>query len=259
MNLGELLKELRVNMLRDGSQQVAGASDYLWDDQTLVNYINEGQDEIARRTKCLRDAVTPEVCQFTTVDGQEFYQLDDRVLGILSIKMVGDQADLARAGHADLDTYKKPDTYFFDPAQLENMPPGKPLAWTTDEGIYADGSGTMASIQLRLYPIPASPYTPNVGNMRVVRLPLNCLTLDNLTQVPEIPRNYHRKILDWAAYLALRGADLDVAGGDALGRAKMFQGSFENWIAEMKRDMQTKMFKPIQWAFGRNGFSYERY
>jgi hypothetical protein len=246
-------------MLRDTSNQIAGASDYLWSDQTLVNYINEGVYEIARRTNCLRDASTTAITQFTTVSGQEFYQLDERILSIMSIRMTGDYADLARAGHNDLDTYHQPDTYFFDPAQLENMPPGKPLAWSTDEGVYGSGDGTFSSIQLRLYPIPLTPYAGVIGNMRVSRLPLNPLLLSNKAMVPEIPRIYHMKSLDWAAYLALRGVDLDVAGGGALDRAKMFRGSFDNWIAELKNDMQKKVFKPAQFSFGRNGFSYERY
>lgn len=259
MNLGQMLSELRINMLRDTSNQVSGASDYLWTDQTLVNYINEAISEVARRTECLRDATTPEIVTITTVSGQEFYQLDERILGVLSLRMSGDQADLPRAGHADLDTYKQPDTYFFDPSQLANLPPGKPLAYTTDEGLYTDGYGQSASIQLRFYPAPLTPYAPNTGTMRVVRLPLYDLTVNQPSVSPEIPRTYHLKCLDWAAYLALRGADLDVAGGDALGRAEKFRASFDNWIAELKRDMERKLFKPVQWAFGRNGFSWERY
>ena len=259
MNLGQLLTHLRVNILRDSSQQVAGSSDYLWTDQTLVDYINEAQDEIARATKCLRDAVTAEICQFTTVNNQEFYQVDDRVISILSVRMAGDQADLARAGHADLDAYIQPSTYFFDPSNLSNLPPGKPLAWTSDEGVYAGDEGSMSAIQLRLYPIPAIPYAGIVGSMRVARLPLTPMVLANPTASPEIPRNYHMKLLDYAAYLALRGADLDVAGGDAMGRAKYFKASFDNWVMNLKQDMQSRMFRPAQWAFGRNGFSYDQY
>ena len=259
MNLGQLLSELRINMLRDASQQVAGSSDQLWSDATLVGYINEGIYEIARETKCLRDASNPDICQFTTVGNQEFYQLDERVLGILSVRMSGDQADLARAGHNDLDTYHQPDTYYFDPSQLSTLQPGKPMAFSTDEGVYTSGDGTMSSIQLRLFPVPSSTYAGIMGNMRVVRLPLMPLTLANPTQSPEIPRNYHMKVLDYAAWLALRGADLDIAGGDAMGRARYFKASFDNWTASLKRDLQTKMFKPAQWAFGRNGMTWENW
>lgn len=259
MQTGELLAELREHMLRDVSDQVAGASDYLWSDNGLIRYINEGQNRFARQTRCIRDAVTPSVCQFTTVDSQEFYTLDPHVVSILSIRMTGDTADLARAGHADLDTYRQPDTYFFDPGQLSQMPPGKPVAWTTDEGIIQETGGSYRAIQLRLYPTPIVPYAGIIGNMRVARLPLVALSLSAPDGVPEVPEEHHMDMLNWAAYLALRGVDLDVAGGGAWDRAKEFRAAFDDAVNDMKRDAQSKMFKPLQWAFGRNGFSYERY
>jgi hypothetical protein len=259
MRTGELLAELRHHVLRDVSDQVAGASDYLWSNNALIKYINEGQNRFARQTKCIRDATTPNICQFTTVDNQPFYALDPHIVSVISVRMTGDQADLARAGHADLDTYRQPDTYFFDPAQLANMPPGKPVAWTTDEGTIQDTSGSYTAIQLRLYPIPLAPYGGIIGNMRVARVPLTLLSLSNPDGVPEIPEAHHMDILNWAAYLALRGVDLDVAGGGAWDRAKEFRAAFDDAVNDMKRDAQSKMLRPLQWAFGRNGFSYERY
>ena len=259
MRTSELLAELRCHMLRDVSDQVAGASDYLWSDIGLIRYINEGQYRFARQTKCIRDATTPGICQFTTVDSQPFYTLDPHVISVLSVRMTGDTADMARAGHADLDTYRQPDTYFFDPSQLSSMPPGKPVAWTTDESVVQDTYGACTAIQLRLYPIPLTPYSGIVGNMRVARVPLTLLSLSVPDGVPEIPEAHHMDILNWAAYLALRGVDLDVAGGGAWDRAKEFRAAFDDAVNDMKRDAQSKMFRPLQWAFGRNGFSYERY
>ena len=255
MRTDELLSELRHHILRDVSDQVAGASDYLWSDNGLINYINQGQTRFARQTKCLRDATTPAICQFTTLSGQPFYTLDPHVISILSIRMTGDNADLARAGHSDLDTYRQPDTYFFDPSQLSQMPPGKPVAWTTDESVTQD----TGAIQLRLYPVPLTPYAGIIGNMRVARLPLVPLSISAPDVAPEVPEEHHMDILNWAAYLALRGVDLDVAGGGAWDRAKEFRAAFDDAVRDMKKDAQSKMFRPLQWAFGRNGFSYERY
>ena len=187
MQTSELLAELREHMLRDVSDQVAGASDYLWSDNGLIRYINEAQNRFARQTKCIRDATTASICQFTTVSNQPFYPLDPHILSVISVRMTGDVADLARAGHADLDTYRQPDTYFFDPGQLSSMPPGKPVAWTTDENINQDTDGSYRAIQLRLYPIPLTPYDNIVGNMRVTRLPLVPLSLSAPDVSPEVP------------------------------------------------------------------------
>jgi hypothetical protein len=259
MRTDELLMELRHHMLRDVSDQIAGASDYLWTDDALIRYINEGQNRFARQTKCLRDAVTASICQFTSVSNQEFYTLDSHIVSVMTVRMAGDRADLARAGHADLDTYRQPDTYFFDPAQLSSMPPGKPVAWTTDEGVVQDDYGSYTAVQLRLYPVPLTPYAGIVGSMRVTRVPLVMLSISVPDGVPEIPEAHHMDILNWAAYLALRGADLDVAGGAAWDRAKEFKTAFDDAVEDMRQNAQSKMFRPLQWAFGRNGFSYERY
>ena len=259
MRTDELLAELREHMLRDVSDQVAGASDYLWSDNGLIRYINEGQNRFARQTKCIRDAVTPSICQFVSVADQQFYTLDPHVVSVLSVRMTGDKADLARAGHSDLDTYRQPDTYFFNPSMLDSMPPGRPVAWTTDEGIVQDDYGSYTAPQLRLYPVPSAQFAGVVGNMRVARVPLTMLSLSQPEGVPEIPEAHHMDILNWAAYLALRGTDLDVAGGAAWDRAKEFRAAFDDAVSDMKRDAQSKMFRPLQWAFGRNGWSYERF
>ena len=259
MRLGELLEELRDNILRDRSHQVAGAEDYLWSDKTLVRYIDQAHKRFARLTQCIRDNLTPQVTQFTTVAYQHLYPLDPSVIGVLSVHMHGDKADLARAGHSDLDTYHTPDTYFFDPGQLSNLPPGKPLAFTTDEGIAQDNEGTYSATLLRLYPIVSPTYAGIEGRLRVTRLPLYTLDHRQLDMVPEVPEDWHLNMLDWAAYLALRQPDLDIAGGDALMRSDKFAKSFQAHVDDCKETFKRKQFTPLQWSFGRNGYSYEHY
>lgn len=259
MNLGELLDELRTGILHDVSDQVAGGqSDYLWSDERLVRYINEAQNRLARKALVIREWQNPDVCQFTTVSGQDKYVLDKHIIAVLSIRMSGDNVDLPRAGHSDFDTYKVPSPYFFDPSQLSTLPPGKPRAFSTDEGVADDGEGSYRAMTLRLFPIPDAANAGATANMRVARLPLVPLTLDNLDARPEIPEDHHLNMLDWAAYLALRKTDLDVAGGDARARAADFKNSFQAHVDDCLQEFKRKVFTPAQFAFGRNGFTYER-
>ena len=254
MRLGDLLSELRENILHDRSKQIAGSSDFLWSDTTLIRYINEAQRRFARRTLCIRDKNTPQCCQITTVAGQDEYPLDPSVIAVMSVRMTGDKADLARAGHSAFDTYHMPDNRFFDPGQLDQLSPGKALAYATDETLLENDFGSMGVVSLRLYPMIASPYDKIVGTMRVCRLPLVPLTLDDLDASPEIPRDYHLDMLDWAAYLALRIVDVD-AGSPA--RAQEFKASFEDHVMQARKENMRKMFSPQLWAFGRNGWGYE--
>jgi hypothetical protein len=254
MNVRDLLNELREGILHDFSDQVEGASDQLWSDARLVRYINEAHRRFARESLILRDGVTPQCCQIKTVAGQTTYALDKSVIAVLSLRMVGDNADLPRAGHSDFDTYREPDTRYFNTAQFYNMPPGKALAYDTDETMLEDDRGTWAGVSLRLYPGIAVPYGGIVGNMRVIRLPLNELTIDNLDAIPEVPEDYHLDMLDWAAYLALRIVDLDEGQPD---RSKDFKTTFEEHIVTAQKNQKRKIQPRAQWGFGRGGFTWE--
>lgn len=264
MRVGDLLEELREGILRDRSDQVSGTRlDQLWSDAQLLRYINEAQDRFAKRAEVLRDATTPETCQLVTVPGVQDYALHPKVIGVLSARFLGvggvggDGFDLARAGHANLDTYHAPDRYFFDTSFITALQPGKTIAYTTDEGMLPDGKNSLNSMTFRCF--------PNVGvgfngliQLRVVRFPLRRLRADDLDAVPELPEQYHVNMLDWAGYLALRGPDLDVAGGDAPGRAKDLAASFEQHVNDAKREFKRRVFAPAAFKFGGNGFTYER-
>jgi len=253
MNLGDLLYELRINMLHDRSNQIAGnASDYLWSDRTLIRYINESQRRFARESLCIRDYATPQCCELQTVAWQKEYDLDQSVVAVISAKMDGDRADLARAGHSQFQTYRTPDAYFFNPQELSQVPPGKILAFGTDEGVAQDDQGSYSVVVLRTFPAP-TPQWAGCMKLRVARLPLNDLC--NPLDVPEVPKDHHLDMLTWAAYLALRIVDHDIGDPE---RAQEFKAQFEAHIAEIQKEAKRKMFTPNQWGFGRSGFSYER-
>lgn len=255
MTLQELLDELRQNILHDRSDQIAGVSDRLWSDETLVRYINEAQRRFARLGLVLRDGTTPEVTEVTLETDQDTYLLHPSVLGVISARFSTDTGDLARAGHAAFGTYQRPDNTYFDPAFLEAMPPGKPLAYSTDEEIGVDDYDARSNVSMRIYPKPSVQYNGTTLKLRVVRLPLENLTTNNLHARPEIPESHHLEILDWAAYLALRIVDVD-AGNP--GRAHEFREMFDRHVAQARREALRKLFTPLMWGFGRNGFSWER-
>ena len=196
--------------------------------------------------------------------------LDPSICAVISARQIGgvstltpsftnpaDFQDLVRAGHDGFDTYHTPDLMFFDVNQLENLPPGKPLSWATDEGVVADPNGSFGVMALRLYPICATPYDGNVVQLRVCREPANDLTLKNLAAYPEIPAAHHLDILDHAAYLALSNADTDVAGANAPERAEAFEKTFLGNVTKARNLAMRKFFTPLQWGFGQSGWTWE--
>ncbi len=255
MILQDMLDELRVGILHDWSNQQPGTqpSDYLWSDERLIRYIDEAQRKFATQTLCLRDGYTPQVTRVQIFASQTEYTLHPSIIAVISARNEGDRVDLARAGHSALSTYKMPDAYFFDPGSLSQLPPGKVVAYDTDEYLDQDDEGSLQVTHLKVYPKPANPYVRPI-KLRVVRRPLYPLTINNLNAVPEIPDDYHMDILDYAAYLALRKVDRDAEDRQ---RASDFLASFNTHVQECKELTKRKLFTKLQWGFGRNGFSWD--
>lgn len=253
MNLKELLEELRENILHDRSDRISGSSDYLWSDATLVRYINEAQRRFARKSFCLRDHTNDDVCKIVIRNGQEEYDLHPSVIAVISARMPPLSRDLTRVGHSILSGFKAVESSWFD-TNGDTLAPGRPLAYSTDEGSGLDENDSSGVVSLRLFPMPSDAYVGEVIRLRVVRTPIEPLILSSKTSVPEIPEAHHLEMLDWAAYLALRIVDHD--GGNAA-RAGEFRQSFELACVEAKRDAMRKMFAPQPWGFGRNGWAWE--
>lgn len=252
MTLQDLLDELASGMLRDRSDLMSGPDDYLWSDEQLVRYINEAEGILARKGLVIRDASTASVVEVALATGVTQYTLHPSVIAVVSAKFTGDVGDLARAGHSALNSYQHPDPLYFDPAQLSVLPPGKPLAFSTDEQLDA-ASGKTGVVSLRVYPAPNADYDGSIINLRTVRKPLKTLTVDDLESSPEVPEEYHLGLLDWAAYRALRNSDSDAG---AVEKADKYKTEFEAMVAQARTDALRKLFAPLQWGFGRNGYSW---
>jgi hypothetical protein len=252
MNLNDLLSELRVGILNDRSDQTSGNSDYLWTNASLVRYINEAQRRFACRSLVIRDATTPEVVDVVLQTGVSEYALNPAILAVISAKLEGEQSDLARAGHSVLNRANV-SSENWDIALSSATAPGKPAVFATDEQVVEDDAGTLSAVTMRIFPAPSAAYNGTKIKLRVCRKPLDQLVLNNLEAVPELPEDHHLEMLDWAAYLALRIVDQD-AGSPK--RAAEFAQSFESHVQYARTMVMRKLFAPMPWGFGRNGWAW---
>lgn len=253
MTLRELLQLLRWSILNDRSDRVVGTSDYLWEDETLVTFINEAQRRLATQGLVLRDATTDEVTKITLVAGQSAYVLHESIIAVVSAKNSTQDADLNRVGHSLLAAYRAPTDNWIDPSGFTSLPAGATLAYSTDEGLQASDTDSLSQIALRVHPVPSTAQAGNVIRLRVVRKPIEKLTINNLSAEPEVPEDHHVEMLDWAAYMALRIVDNDA--GDPR-RALEFRASFEAHVKEARTNVLRKLFTPVDWGFGRGGYSW---
>lgn len=250
MRVSELLDELRRNILNDRSDRISGSSDYLWEDDTLIRYMNEAQRRFARRSLILRDARTPEVVNVTLKAGVADYDLHPAIISVISAAVSGATMDLTRVGHALIHGYTNPIGRIYYPADFSSSP-AAPLAFATDEMLVEDDDGSVSALSMRVYPTPRTEDAGTVIKLRTIRMPLDDLSPNNLSAVPEVPSDYHLAMLDWAAYLALRIVD-DDAGSPK--RAQEFATSFEAHVAEARKLVLNKLYSPQPWGFGRGGW-----
>lgn len=250
MKLEDLLDELRQNILNDRGTST-GADDKLWSDATLVRYINEACRRFAKRSFVIRDSRTAEVVNVTVKTGITEYDLHPSIIGVISAKIDGALTDLVRVGHTVLGAYVTSPAPIITPASFDQGNPGAPAAFATDETLVEDDDGSIAALSMRIYPAPRAADNGTIIKLRVIRMPLDDLSVDSLGAVPEVPVDHHLDMLDWAAYLALRIAD-DDAGAPK--RAQEFANSFEAHVVEARKLVLTKLFTPQRWSFGGGGW-----
>src|ERR1700747_3192699 len=252
MNLGDLLAELRENILNDRTDRVSGTSDYLWTDATLTRYINEAQRRFAVRGLVLRDGSTPEATQVTMVANQGQYVLHPSVIAVVSAQISGRVVDLPRVGHSFLNMYRQPEEQWYDAGYLSALPPGEIRCYGTDEEVTADDSGSLSVVNMRVYPVPDTTFAGSTVQLRVIRKPMD--PLSSPSDVPEIPEDHLLNMLDWAAFLALRMVDNDDVTNMA--RAADFSNRFEAHVQEARNEVMRRLYAPQPWGFGRGGFSW---
>lgn len=252
MNVGEKLKELRENILRDKSDLISGDTDRLWSDDTLLRYIKQGERRFARQTLCLRDSTTASVCQVKLKAGVKTYQLHWSVVAVLSARYDADDFDLQRAGHAIIGQVAPPEFLNFDPATNYTLPPGRPSAYYTDETLVYAGSGR---VTISMYPVPGTDQEGKIVQLRVCRLPLTDYSVNGLDTECEIPEDYELDPLQWAAHLATMNHDGD-AGSSV--KSDKHEGAFNTAVLAATREIRRKIFAQMSHRFGMGGFSYTR-
>jgi len=230
MDLGELLDELRANILRDASDEVGPhGDDRLWSDQTLVRYINDAQDQFAVQTCLLRDETTPAVTRLTLVEGQEVYALDPRVIAVFDAKL--DKRHLARSTYGAL-------TSGAGDVVTGGVRYG-PRVHGTPRMFYTDRE----TGKLGLWPAPDTVLDGSTLTLRVARRPLAPLSYGALKAVPEIPVEFHLDLLEWAAWRALRNRDVDA---ESMSKASMHKKRFEDTLKELSRKAKRLLAQDIQ-------------
>lgn len=249
MDLTEAFAELRTGILRDEANLEVGPDDHLWLDTSIIRYMNYIQKMWARKTLTLRDSDTPEVVQVTLATGVSQYTLHAAVRAVLSARYDTNEVDLPRAGHPALSAVAPLCDDWFDVNSTQTTQPGVPRAFSTDEGLDLPEN---SSVKLRVFPTPSSDANGKRLYLRTARMPLDELALTDMSAEFEVPEEHHLAILDGVAWRCYVNDDRDGASA----KADACKARFDLAMADAVREQRAKMYQPMRWGFGRNGFTW---
>lgn len=252
MTLDDQLHELRFNILRDRSDIIAGDTDSLWSDETLIRYIGDAERRFARQTLILRDSTTPEITQVRLRKHVRTYALHPSVLSVLSGRYEGVDYDLQRSGHAMLVRPPSNSYLSFDPILDYKIRPGAPLAYYTDETLVF---GRANRVSFSVYPAPGEHEDGKFCYLRTIRSTTTCYDKDHLTAESELPEDYQLDVLEWAAYRAQRTFDGDAGAPTS---ADQHKAAFDESVVNAIKEMKNKTFANLGYQYGMNGFQWVR-
>ena len=236
MNLEELIETTASQFLDDRTELLEGDSDDLWSDDLLVKFFNEGQRLLCRRSWVLIDTGNAKAGVITLVEDKTTYALHKSVLRVIYAVVEGEETTLTRYHESEL---LDPPTQFlenFDIDRASTTTPGAPLAIATDAG----------TRKLRVYPPPGEDQTGTRLLLKVARMPVCMLSLEEMTASPEVPEEYHLGLCEYAA-----GRCLTLPNVSSAGKAdgKIMLASFNAMVTEARRDRQRAERAPTRFRF----------
>ncbi|MCR4338515.1 MAG: hypothetical protein NUW01_01365 [Gemmatimonadaceae bacterium] len=198
MLLSEMLTYTAAEFLDDRADLVDGEADNLWSDAFLCRQFNRATRILTRRAWVLIDTGNPTAGRIVLATGKSTYPLHKSVLYVYDAQPSTQDYPLGRATDSQLKNASNTnDLDAFDVGEAASLA-GDALTGTTLS--IATDAGTRI---LRVYPVPTSTENGVVVTLKVARMPVTFLTLDDTDAEPEIDEQWHEDICEYAAGKAL--------------------------------------------------------
>lgn len=241
MNLAEMLSFTASTYLDDRTDLVDGDSDDLWSDETLVRYFNHAQRILARRAWCIVETGVAPAGVIVLQTGKVLYPLHKSILFVYDATPTTQAAPLGRTDDILLRDPYPPSLDALDVGMAASINgadtyTGAPLAFASDP----------ATRTLRVYPEPAADQNGLRVLLKIARLPINELTLDDTEAEPEVPEEWHHDLCLYAAGRCLTQPMAD-SGYKVDGRALLAE--WADTCREARRDRQRAENNGSRWGF----------
>ena len=244
-----MLRYAAEQYLDDRTQLVEGQEDSLWSDEFLVRQFNEAARILARRAWVIVEYGTPPAGVITLRTGVSLYPLHESVLRVYDGTPTTQVSPLGRTEDIQLRNTnllsQAPGSDAFDAYEVGERASlagnvtntaGPPLAFASDA----------ASRTLRVFPPPTSVQNGLKVVMKIARLPIVELTLDNMDGEPEVPAEFHLQLCEYAAGKALTLPNVDA---DQKPEGRRLLEAFDKIVKEARQERQRAEASTYRWNF----------
>lgn len=248
MKLSEMLTYTASEYLDDRTDLVDGDADSLWSDSFLVRQFNEAQRLLARRSWCIIEYGVAPAGVIVLRTGVSLYSLNAAVLRVFDATPSTQTAPLGRSEDTNLRDTSLSSTFpndiftAFEVGEAASLAGGSaelsgaPIAMATDAGTRV----------MRIFPPPTSAQNGVVVSLKVARLPVKWLALEDTEAEPEVPEDYHYLLCTFAAGKALTQPNVD---GEQKADGRALLKEFYDACREARQDRQRAEMSPSRWAF----------
>lgn len=242
MTLEEMLEYTAAQYLDDRTVLVEGDSDELWSDSFLIRQFNEAQLILARRAWCIIEYGVSPAGIVTLSTGKALYPLHPSILKVYDATPITQQVPLGRTDDISQRAPYPPQTDAYslgENAALAGLTlnqPGIPLTISTDA----------ATKTMRVAPTPSADYNGIRVVLKIARLPLCDLELSKPNACPEVPKEWHLSLCEFAAGKALTLPNVDA---DQKPEGRRLLDQFDERVKEARRDRQRMEINDSRWGF----------
>jgi hypothetical protein len=248
VDLASMLQHTASEFLDDRTELVEGDNDSLWSDEYLVRQFNSAQNILCRRAWAIIEFGKAPAGVIALRTGVSLYPLHPSVLRVFDGTPTTQSAPLGRTEDARLRDTSLGTPYPADDFSAVEIGMAGSLA-----GGFAELSGApfafasdAASRTLRVFPPPTSAQSGLRVAMKVARLPINELTLDDVEAEPEVPAEFHLQLCEYAAGKALTLPNVDA---DQKTEGRRLLTAFDEVVRQARQERQRAEASTYRWHF----------
>lgn len=243
MKLSVLIELVRGIKLDDNSSLVSGVSDRLTEDGPLATLFDQAQIEFCRRTKWLALNGAVATAQITLATGTQGYAYSPYILQVRGVRFSDSFFDLIHADESVIHSQVSSQ----DP--LAFLDGSSPAPYTASAGRPTAYSLDAATRTITFDRAPSATENGLVANLRVWRLPLTELSIDDENSEPSIPAEYHYGLTDYVAKELLLSPNLDA---DVRAMGKTFEARWDIFLERARKERveqtsETPVFRFRRW------------